>query len=51
MIGLFPGRPGARLYRRHLAMEAVKPGAGVDVLHEAARPCACARGPAESLAA
>ncbi|WP_448953279.1 tRNA dihydrouridine(20/20a) synthase DusA [Labrys neptuniae] len=36
MIGLFPGRPGARLYRRHLAMESVKPGAGLDVLFEAA---------------
>ena len=36
MIGLFPGRPGARLYRRHLATEAVKPGAGLEVLFEAA---------------
>jgi tRNA-dihydrouridine synthase A len=36
MIGLFPGRPGARLYRRHLAVEAVKPGAGASVLLEAA---------------
>ncbi len=36
MIGLFPGRPGARLFRRHLAMESVKPGAGLDVLFEAA---------------
>ncbi|CAM5769777.1 tRNA-dihydrouridine(20/20a) synthase [Labrys miyagiensis] len=36
MIGLFPGRPGARLYRRHLATEAVKQGAGLDVLFEAA---------------
>lgn len=36
MLGLFPGRPGARLYRRHLAMEAVKPGAGASVLREAA---------------
>ncbi|WP_413992884.1 tRNA dihydrouridine(20/20a) synthase DusA [Labrys okinawensis] len=36
MIGLFPGRPGARLYRRHLATEAVKPGAGLDVLVDAA---------------
>eukprot|EP01036_Dinobryon_divergens_P049001 gene49001-65695_t len=32
MLGLFQGRPGARLYRRHLATESVKPGAGVDVL-------------------
>jgi tRNA-dihydrouridine synthase A len=36
MIGLFPGRPGARQYRRHLATEAVKPGAGVKVLLDAA---------------
>ncbi|MBS7739262.1 MULTISPECIES: tRNA dihydrouridine(20/20a) synthase DusA [unclassified Chelatococcus] len=35
LLGLFPGRPGARLYRRHLATEAVKPGAGVDVLRAA----------------
>ncbi|MDQ0394327.1 tRNA dihydrouridine(20/20a) synthase DusA [Labrys monachus] len=36
MLGLFPGRPGARLFRRHLATEAVKPGAGLDVLLDAA---------------
>jgi len=36
MLGLFPGRPGARLYRRHLAEHAVRPGAGVDVLFDAA---------------
>jgi len=36
MLGLFAGRPGARLYRRHLATEAVKPGAGASVLVEAA---------------
>jgi tRNA-dihydrouridine synthase A len=33
--GLFQGVPGARAYRRHLATEAVKPGAGANVLHEA----------------
>jgi tRNA-dihydrouridine synthase A len=32
MLGLFRGAPGARGYRRHLATEAVKPGAGADVL-------------------
>lgn len=32
MLGLFPGRPGARAYRRHLAIEGVKPEAGLDVL-------------------
>jgi tRNA-dihydrouridine synthase A len=36
MIGLFAGKPGARLYRRHLATEAVRPGAGVEVLKAAA---------------
>ncbi|GGK24115.1 tRNA dihydrouridine(20/20a) synthase DusA [Salinarimonas ramus] len=35
MLGLFAGRPGARAYRRHLAMEAVKPGAGLETLREA----------------
>jgi tRNA-dihydrouridine synthase A len=35
MLGLFQGMPGARAYRRHLATEAVKPGAGVNALHEA----------------
>jgi tRNA-dihydrouridine synthase A len=32
MLGLFRGVPGARAYRRYLASEAVKPGAGTDVL-------------------
>jgi tRNA-dihydrouridine synthase A len=35
MLGLFAGRPGARAYRRLLATEAVKPGAGLDVLRAA----------------
>jgi tRNA-dihydrouridine synthase A len=35
LIGLFNGVPGARAFRRHLAMNAVKPGAGVEVLAEA----------------
>jgi tRNA-dihydrouridine synthase A len=35
MMGLFAGRPGARAFRRHLATEAVKPGAGLEVLREA----------------
>ena len=35
MLGLFAGMPGARLWRRHLATEAVKKGAGLDVLREA----------------
>ena len=35
MLGLFRGVPGARAFRRLLATEAVKPGAGVAVLTEA----------------
>ncbi|MFN3888929.1 MAG: tRNA dihydrouridine(20/20a) synthase DusA [Beijerinckiaceae bacterium] len=35
MLGLFAGMPGARLWRRHLATEAVKKGAGLEVLREA----------------
>ncbi|WP_279613755.1 tRNA dihydrouridine(20/20a) synthase DusA [Ancylobacter polymorphus] len=35
MLGLFPGRPGARAFRRHLAIEGVKPEAGLDVLRNA----------------
>ena len=33
--GLFHGVPGARAFRRHLATEAVRPGAGADVLRAA----------------
>ena len=35
ILGLFRGVPGARAFRRHLAMEAVKPGAGVAALRAA----------------
>jgi tRNA-dihydrouridine synthase A len=35
LLGLFAGRPGARLYRRRLAAEAVGVGAGLDVLRAA----------------
>lgn len=35
MLGLFTGRPGARAFRRRLAMEGVKAGAGLDVLRAA----------------
>jgi tRNA-dihydrouridine synthase A len=35
ILGLFNGRPGSRAFRRHLATEAVKPGAGLEVLREA----------------
>jgi tRNA-dihydrouridine synthase A len=35
LLGLFPGRPGARLYRQRLSMLATRPGAGLAVLREA----------------
>jgi tRNA-dihydrouridine synthase A len=35
MLGLYAGRPGARLFRRHLSEHAVRDGAGIAVLHEA----------------
>ena len=35
MLGLFAGRPGARLYRRMLATQAVKRDAGLEVLRAA----------------
>jgi tRNA-dihydrouridine synthase A len=35
VLGLFAGRSGARAFRRHLAVEAVKHGAGTGVLREA----------------
>ena len=35
MTGLMNGRPGARLFRRLLTEESVKPGAGLDVLRAA----------------
>jgi tRNA-dihydrouridine synthase A len=35
MLGLFAGRPGARLYRRCLATEAVRRGAGLETLQRA----------------
>jgi tRNA-dihydrouridine synthase A len=35
MLGLFAGRPGARLYRQKLATLATRPGAGLDVLRDA----------------
>ena len=35
VLGLYNGLPGARIFRRHLSENAVKPGAGVEVLREA----------------
>lgn len=37
ILGLFQGRPGARRWRRHLSEQAHKPGAGIEVLRDAAR--------------
>jgi tRNA-dihydrouridine synthase A len=34
-VGAFHGVPGARAFRRHLAENGVKPGAGVDVMRDA----------------
>ena len=35
ILGLFAGQPGARAFRRHLATEAVKAGAGLETLRAA----------------
>ena len=35
LLGLFHGRPGARAWRRILTVEAVRPGAGSDVVRKA----------------
>jgi tRNA-dihydrouridine synthase A len=35
MLGLFHGKPGARLFRRHLSENATRKGAGINVLREA----------------
>jgi tRNA-dihydrouridine synthase A len=35
ILGLFRSVPGARAFRRHLAIHAVKPDAGIGVLREA----------------
>lgn len=35
ILGIFHGRPGARLFRRHLSENAPRYGAGIDVLREA----------------
>ena len=35
MLGLYTGRPGARLFRRHLSENATREGAGIAVLREA----------------
>ncbi|MCW6508799.1 tRNA dihydrouridine(20/20a) synthase DusA [Hyphomicrobiales bacterium BP6-180914] len=48
LLGLFPGLPGARMWRRQLATEAPKPGAGLDVVRAA---LAHVQRPATSMAA
>jgi len=35
MLGLYNGRPGARLFRRHLSEQAPRADAGISVLREA----------------
>src|SRR5208283_1688186 len=35
MLGLFHGRPGARSWRRILTVEAIRPGAGIEVIEPA----------------
>jgi tRNA-dihydrouridine synthase A len=35
LLGLFPGRPGARVYRQRMSMLATRPGAGLATLREA----------------
>ncbi|MBR1087046.1 tRNA dihydrouridine(20/20a) synthase DusA [Bradyrhizobium manausense] len=48
-VGAFHAVPGARAFRRHLAEQGVKPGAGVDVLRDAIARVG-AREPAEAAA-
>ena len=38
VLGLFRAVPGARAFRRHLSVEAVKPGAGASVMADALAP-------------
>ncbi len=35
MLGLFHARPGARTWRRILTVEAIAPGAGIEVIERA----------------
>lgn len=37
ILGLFQGRPGAKLFRRHLSENAHKPGATIEVIEQAGR--------------
>jgi tRNA-dihydrouridine synthase A len=51
MLGLFRGVPGARAFRRHLATEAVKAGAGSEVLTAALSQLMDSRGDLAHIAA
>jgi tRNA-dihydrouridine synthase A len=51
LLGLFNGKPGARAWRRHLATEAVKPGASVGILRAALAHVEPGRLPSVSAAA
>ncbi|QCK88782.1 tRNA dihydrouridine(20/20a) synthase DusA [Phreatobacter aquaticus] len=46
LLGLYQGVPGARAFRRHLSENAVKPGAGLDVLRDAMALVVARRGTA-----
>ena len=51
ILGIFHGVPGARAFRRHLAINAVKPGADIAVLREALHQVMDARGDLAHIAA
>jgi tRNA-dihydrouridine synthase A len=49
MLGLFHGRPGARSWRRILTVEAIRPGAGVEVIERALEAVSAAPAPQREL--
>jgi tRNA-dihydrouridine synthase A len=51
LVGLFHRVPGARAFRRHLSIAAVKPGAGAEVLRDALSFIASGAAPAQTAAA
>lgn len=48
ILGLFQGCPGARAFRRHISENALRPGAGIEVIRDAA---ALVRDPGDTFAA
>jgi tRNA-dihydrouridine synthase A len=48
MLGLFHARPGARTWRRILTVEAIRPGAGVEVIERALAALAPRQAPGEA---